>query len=133
MAITRWSPDTCGCVIDYTWDPDVPDGARTHSFHAVERICAGHDGLSDPPLFDTVLAENQTKNRLHGWAVANLARLRHPLEDRLSDGVEFRWSFTGTGAGRRLEVWLDGATLTAGEKGLMRAFAATLNTPATVR
>ena len=28
---TQWSPDTCGCVVTYTWDRDIPQEQRVHT------------------------------------------------------------------------------------------------------
>ena len=29
---TRWSPDTCGCVLEYSWDDALPQEARVHVY-----------------------------------------------------------------------------------------------------
>lgn len=61
--ITRWSPDTCGCVIDYEWDTDVPAEERVHTtVHTVQ--CEHHKGVSHKECHAFVLAENQKKNKV---------------------------------------------------------------------
>ena|SRR5882762_9636240 len=52
--MTRWSPDTCGCEIEYDDDLKVVE---------VFKKCAKHAHTSDDAThFQTVLAHNRTKN-----------------------------------------------------------------------
>ncbi len=37
---TRWSPATCACVIEYTWDDAVSEDKRTHTVSNVLNRCA---------------------------------------------------------------------------------------------
>jgi len=61
---TRWSPDTCGCVIDYEWDDAVPDSERTHIISKVITKCPAHASVGLPNIhFTQVLDENTTKNK----------------------------------------------------------------------
>jgi len=61
MNVTRWSPDTCGCIIEYEWDSDLPENERTHN--AVHTIpCELHRGKTHKELFDHVGEENRRKN-----------------------------------------------------------------------
>lgn len=57
---TRWTPDTCGCVVDLEWDDAQPETARTHRM-AVVRTCHAHAAQADAPA--VVTAENQRKNQ----------------------------------------------------------------------
>lgn len=48
MAIqrTRWTLDTCGCVIEYVWDDAVADDVREHTVATV-RPCQEHPAGAD--------------------------------------------------------------------------------------
>lgn len=80
---TLWSPDTCGCVLEYEWDDSVPTEERTHTPTRATKICAEHTvekvatreanlGIGRGKetreahhiVYDAVLAENQGKNRV---------------------------------------------------------------------
>jgi hypothetical protein len=65
--MTQWSPDTCGCEIEYDDDLKVV---------AVHKKCAKHaDTVDDAIHFDTVLAHNRKKNAAHNAVVAHLKSL----------------------------------------------------------
>ena len=67
--INRWSPDSCGCVIDYSWDDADPPEARAHSFENSVKSCpahAAHHGKAKH--WDVVADENQRKNVTLGLA-----------------------------------------------------------------
>lgn len=71
MNTTTWRPDTCNCVIEYEWDPAVPQDARVHTarsakpcaVHATIQALSGHVGTHA-----AVLDENQRKNKVVGAA-----------------------------------------------------------------
>jgi|SRR3990167_679249 len=57
--MTTWSPDTCGCVIDYV----MVDGDNEPIIQSVQ-LCPAHtDGADDAERGANVLAENRRKNR----------------------------------------------------------------------
>lgn len=63
VKITRWEPDTCYCVLEYSWDDALPESERTHSVSRIVRTCPVHTG--EPTAeghYNTVLSENQHKN-----------------------------------------------------------------------
>lgn len=60
--ITSWWPDSCGCVVDYSWDSDTDEDSRVHTFVGHQRRCSDHEHLWDQDVYDTVLEENQRKN-----------------------------------------------------------------------
>lgn len=71
MAIqtTRWSPDTCGCVFEYTWDDSVTEDQRQHNFKTVVTECVSHahlNGNNKRDMFDSSLEENRRKNNSIG-------------------------------------------------------------------
>ncbi|GAH87731.1 unnamed protein product [marine sediment metagenome] len=90
--ITRWSPDTCSCVLDIEWDDTEPESSRTHTIKAVVSRCGSHQAGSDEGIFKAVLSENTRKNRVFGLAQQALPGVT--LED-------YDWSFD---AERVLEV-----------------------------
>jgi len=59
--ITRWNPDSCECVIEYSWDDSDPAGV----VFTAEKIvpCSAHTLLVETggigPAFETILAENR--------------------------------------------------------------------------
>lgn len=63
---TRWSPDTCGCILIYEWDGDNPN--HQHTFVEAEHLCAAHNGYSPSIAYDKVKDENRRKNRAYAIA-----------------------------------------------------------------
>lgn len=125
---TRWSPDTCGCVIEYEWDDTLPQEARKHDFKNVITRCSEHSGLGkDKAHFDHVLSENQAKNRVFAEALKNpkLGKIQKNDNNEdftvLADGVKFEWSFVGKDGDRKLSVAFPGSSLTAAEKSALTA------------
>lgn len=59
---TRWRPDTCECELLYSWDSDVSEEKRVHSFDKAEKKCEAHADVPDDILWDTIVTENQKKN-----------------------------------------------------------------------
>src|SRR3972149_7475449 len=63
LRVTRWSPDTCPCGIDYEWDDALPQEARVHVANAIVQACAAHAAAAAPAAhLVLVLEENQRKN-----------------------------------------------------------------------
>lgn len=115
MKTTRWSPDTCDCVIEYDWDADLPAEARVHTPSRVVNRCPAHQAQADAAaVFTTLLDENPRKNKL-------LARAMDLLTDKTEavvqldgstvlqwrNGVTVGWAFD---AARVLEVSISGLT-----------------------
>jgi hypothetical protein len=60
--ITRWFPDTCGCVLEYSWDTDLPiEGQELKELPPVFR-CPIHSAVPADQLHAKVNGENKTKN-----------------------------------------------------------------------
>lgn len=112
--ITRWRPDTCGCIIEYEWDDSEAEDSRTHTLRSESSIpCAIH-AADGEELMNVVLTENQTKNQVRQSLLHEAASLRKN-DAEFRDGVEFQYSFNEN---RQLVVDLVGAT--ALEKVAMR-------------
>ena len=64
---TVWSPDTCGCVIEYEWDDSIPQEARAHTVSKIVKSCPVHSqSISKEKNYGDVLKENQDKNKAIG-------------------------------------------------------------------
>ncbi|MDO8568377.1 MAG: hypothetical protein Q7R57_06655 [Dehalococcoidales bacterium] len=61
--VTRWSPDTCECVIDFEWDDADSPEARQHTHKTSIKTCPAHSQHhGKPEHFTVVTEENQLKN-----------------------------------------------------------------------
>jgi hypothetical protein len=119
---TRYSPDTCGCSLEYTWDDSLPESSRTHTLSNYVTKCPAHQGLAtDQDRWNAVFEENPRKN----FAVQNI--LDNSPTTALYDttpsgnrvvkptvGVNFSWS--GTAPNRVLSLSFTGVTLTTNQK-----------------
>ncbi len=72
IRVTRWTPDTCDCVLEYSWDDTQDENTRTHSHKAVVQRCPEHErlGFGDKGLYDQVMKENTCKSKTFGLAKA---------------------------------------------------------------
>lgn len=61
---TRWSPDTCKCVLEYTWDDSVPESERVHTPATVVAQCEFHVSVPIEEVFAAVVDENAHKNKV---------------------------------------------------------------------
>jgi hypothetical protein len=74
--VTRWTPDTCApprCVVEYTWDDQVPQDKRMHTPAAIIQLCPLHAGLPLADLWKALQDENPRKNKFLEHARATLA------------------------------------------------------------
>ena len=64
MAITmnRWSPDTCDCILEFSFDPSLSADLRTHTATSVIKACLYHPQGTPTVHMDTVQTENILKN-----------------------------------------------------------------------
>lgn len=78
IVTNRWSPDTCSCELEYSWDTEQKEDVRVHNFERVIRACPAHDSVVSArstskaelqKVYDTVLEENQRKNQALGKAL----------------------------------------------------------------
>lgn len=65
MVTNRWRPDTCGCVIEFEFDADLPDDQRVHVGKKVVSACATHLAESPVTHHGKVLDENRKKNHAY--------------------------------------------------------------------
>jgi len=98
--VTRWSPDTCGCVLEYEWDDTVPQDSRVHSFQNLVKKCSDHGSIPvAKDVYDAVLGENRMKNLI-------FAELQKEKPD-INAGEDFDWVFDKS---RKLTVFCKGVT-----------------------
>jgi len=110
---TTWSPDTCQCILSYSWDDTEAEDVRQHTFSKGIKLCSEHERLklSGKSLYTAVVSENTRKN-------GTLERLR--LAAQLSEGADVpcKWSFD---AERVLELDLQQIALTSAKKSTLQA------------
>lgn len=69
-----WSPDTCGCQVEFTWDNTQPDISRVHTYSRTLVACPAHAGLAGLSThWDTVLDRNRRKNLTYAQLLTVLA------------------------------------------------------------
>lgn len=148
IVITKWSPDTCKCVLNYSWLRDSDENERVHVFHSVDKVCHDHEHLKGTVVgeshiqgipqdvnsdhlgtYQSVLEENQRKNILLQHALdAHPSKLAHQIVNKKTgavtnvkqDDVEYTFFFTGTAPHRILNVTFS-EELTDAEKRLVEA------------
>jgi hypothetical protein len=144
--IMRWSPDSCGCVIDIEWDDSVPVEQRSHVAKNIVSRCPAHQQghfTDHHEHYDIILKENQRKNNMHKHFMEQFPHLTeevpedvtegHILTDnisaeeppkekarRLKKGVKYIYSWTGEGKDRVLQVKFQGADLKDNEKKILK-------------
>lgn len=73
---TLWSPDTCGCQIEYQWDDSVPQDQRVHSVGTIVKACPVHQHHTNKEAhYQDVLDENQSKNKAIGLLLKTFKKL----------------------------------------------------------
>ena len=66
IKINSWKPDTCDCVLHYSWDDSVPQEEIVTQFFAAEVICPDHAGLVNAPAAETtptLLTSNKSDSK----------------------------------------------------------------------
>jgi hypothetical protein len=135
--VTRWSPDTCGCVIDLEWDDAVPAEQRSHTTQNIISRCPSHQEThfaDKHDHYDTILKENQLKNKTHGHFMEEFPHLTEEIEPDITEGhllvpdinassqpvekpkrlkknIKYIYAWTGEGKNRTLQVKFQGADL----------------------
>lgn len=117
---TTWRPDTCGCVLAYEWDDEVPEDKRAHTPVVTElsATCVAHRPHASAGgvkgLHAQVVAENQAKNGAHARLLDRMAYLCDEKVDgdgnvsrELKAQHEMSWSFDKN---RKLKVSVRGVS-----------------------
>lgn len=123
MAIrtTRWRPDTCDCVIEYTWDDALTPDQVTHTLDTIRRRCAAHVNLpSDTDVYNTVREENPRKNITHQLLLDNAPNTVYDVNAdgtrQFKRGIVASWTWSGTAPNRLMTITVTGVTLTTNQK-----------------
>ena len=122
---TRWSPDTCACVIEYTWDDSVPDSSRVHTLGNIINKCSDHSSLSNANVYTALTEENPRKNITKQHILDNSPTTA--LYDivngnrQLKPNIFFNYSFSGTAPNRVLTISFTGITLTTNQKNTIQS------------
>lgn len=93
LQTTTWHPDTCGCVLEYTWDDALPAEDRVHEGTRCVGCCPAHEGKTpgeaDPKgHYAAITAENQHKNRTYGQLLADASMEHKKFLKTAEDGTE---------------------------------------------
>jgi hypothetical protein len=121
---TRWSPDTCTCVVEYSWDTEVLAEQRTHELTSIEK-CPVHSSLTDSQAYLAVTEENPRKNASLSSALENgPAALYDVVEGtrQLKGNISYNFSWSGIAPDRVLTISFTGITLTQNQKNAIQNF-----------
>jgi hypothetical protein len=117
---TRWSPDTCTCVLEYTWDDTLPNDQITPTYSNTISKCPDHSSQSGDTLFNIVNEENPRKNITLQMLLDNGPSTLYDLVGGttrvLKKNIGFNFSWSGTAPNRVLTVSFTGITLTNAQK-----------------
>jgi len=104
--ITRWSPDTCQCVIEYDWDSTLTEDQRVHTLKTISK-CPIHAALSNTTAYTTVLDENPRKNMSHQFVLDNGPTLLYDIVNgtrQLKPNISLQFTFSGIAPNRVLTI-----------------------------
>jgi len=124
---TRWSPDTCSCVIEYTWDSTVSEDQRVHTLNTISK-CPQHQALSDNIAYSTILDENPRKNIAHQLILDNGPNILYDIINgtrQLKPNLAFQFTFSGVAPNRVLTIAYNntsGNVLTTQQKNTIQTF-----------
>lgn len=114
--VTRWSPDTCDCVIEYEWDTDAPPESLVLNFRNLVKSCPYHSSLSGEEIFQEVTSENTRKNMVFAEAQKILPSLTDEKGDPKTE--DYNWSFDEK---RKLKVGFLNISVKPAEKAQLKA------------
>lgn len=76
LKTTRWSPDTCQCVLEYSWDSSLPSDQIVHTVTNVVKACSFHENENNLIThFSKVSEENIRKNKIVEEIIKSLPEL----------------------------------------------------------
>ena len=115
---TRWSPDTCDCIIEYQWDDTLTPDVRTHTLANYIRKCSFHGNQANDTIrWNTLNEENPRKNNAYQLIVDN-APLQFVdlapdgITKTLKKGLSLNFTVAGVVPNRVFTLIFSGATLT---------------------
>jgi hypothetical protein len=119
---TRFSPDTCGCVLEYEWDDTLSEASRVHTFKSITK-CPAHSAQADQTAYNTVFDENPRKNIALQTALDNGPNTLYDMNGTqrvLKPAVGYNYSWSGTAPDRVLSISFTGVSLTTTQKNTIR-------------
>lgn len=123
MNTTRWSPDTCNCIIDYEWDDSLPNDLITMTPVNIVNVCSDHQKL--PPnitlvdFYNVLMEENPRKNASFQHILDNGPSSLYDIVNNtrvLKKDVSFVFNWSGTAPNRTLNITVQGVSLTTNQK-----------------
>jgi len=123
---TRFSPDTCQCVLEYTWDDTVSETNRVHTLSNFVTKCPAHSSLStDKDRWDSVFEENPRKalasqHILDNSPTTALYDIINGVR-QLKPSITLNFSWSGTAPNRVLTISYTGITLTTTQKNTIQS------------
>ena len=129
-----WKPDTCECEVE-----EIYSGTTIIGGGKVLKKCLAHTIVPDTDLYGVLYSnpdgENKRKNQIHRALLGydgdigglNLSEPKTNPDGSdgglgLKTGIEYLWSFIGTGKDRVIRVELKGITLSPPQKTALRNF-----------
>lgn len=126
-----WKPDTCECEVEEIYSgTDIVGGGQ------VLKKCPIHASVSDNELYGVLYSnpdgENKRKNRMLRILLGHEEIKNLGLEEAkknpdgsnaglgLKEGIQYKWSFTGTGKDRILQVDIAGGNLSQAQKSMIK-------------
>ncbi len=105
---TRWSPDTCDCILEYEWDSELPQEERVHIPLPPVKVCDDHKIHPQTETHDKVQEENTRKNKVLD-EIAKALPSHAKIDDKGNSSPDLdkiNWSFD---VNRKLKIELKGA------------------------
>jgi hypothetical protein len=122
---TRWSPDTCSCIIEYSWDTSVPESSRVHTISNIIQKCAAHSGtVDDNSHWNILMDENPRKNNALQSAIDRFPVVLSStgaVGGSLKAGITFNFSLSGVAPNRVVTISFTGITLTTTQRNNIQA------------
>lgn len=108
---TRWTPDTCGCTIEYTWDSESSQETRVHTHARTLVNCPEHEMLSGQELQGAMENECFRKSMAFDELLKGVPTIGEDAENedgevvrQLKRSLRLEFFFTGVGKDRVLHI-----------------------------
>lgn len=128
IKVTRWNPDTCECIIDYSWDDTTSEDDRVVTPTTIVQRCTAHENLQEGDVnthFNSVTDENRRKNYTVHEILQNGPSSLYDINEAdgsktFKNGVSVNWSWSGTAPDRIMTIEVIGVTLTTQQKNVIQ-------------
>jgi hypothetical protein len=124
----RWNPDTCSCVLEYSWDDTQDLNTQTFPVSNIINTCSNHSTLTNAgDIYTSIKDENTRKNRALQYILDNGPASLYDLADDgvtriLKSGLTFNFNVSGTPPNRVVTVSFSGVNITANQKQIAQNF-----------